>query len=158
VVGLVLVLIWGVLAHFFWHASWEGVFLGGTNFLFWWYIVFSALIGIVVLIFAIILPILGACFGSGLSYKRPKSFGFLGAMAGGGLSIVMIGAFVIARGCLIYGIYLLHHALSPEGVWDKNQVIIGAIVFVVGLILNRGNSITFTSKSSSSSSLSTRRY
>ena len=154
---VILVLIWAVLAHFFWHTDWISLFVSGTGFLFWWYIIFSVIMGVFVLFVAILLPLLGLGAGVKIGKKHRLLFGSLGALAGGSLSLFVIAVFIVVRGCLIVGIYLLHNSLGADGNWDKQKLIIGGIIFLLGLIFSRATKFS-SSSASSSRSLSTSRF
>lgn len=110
-------------------------FLSATNFLFWWYIVTTAIIGAIILLVG-----LGS---SGLTahFADNKLLGFLIGSLGGAATIVILVLFAISSAISIIGVYFLHHSLiiTATGIAECNTVelIIGIVLLVVGLF--RGN-------------------
>lgn len=135
--GIVLVLIWGAAKHF--GASdvpLNTLFLQGTDFLYTWYIVFTVILGVINLGYAICLPIVYAGYARDINPNRWRIYGLLGALAGGGLSVILLAVFAVGRACLIGGTYLLHQSLMPDGAWDQTKLIWGGIVLLIGLVLS----------------------
>lgn len=119
----------------------ELVFLSATNFLFWWYIVFTSIIAVVYGLIFLISIICGTAFGAVCGGKLGAILGFLGGSA---LSTIGLAKLVVKRGLLIFGTHMLHNSVviitdsSPE--WNMSKVVFGAILLVIGLIMNKKNS------------------
>ncbi len=125
----------------------ESAFLGGTNFLFYWYLV----LGIIGMVFGLLIAL--GIMGTGTIVGGSKwgiAGGLLGAVGGGTLGLFVLALIFVTSAMRVAGAYLLHDsvALIEGGVyeWEIAKVVIGGLL--VGLPL------LFRSSSSSSSSSS----
>ncbi|KXK08161.1 MAG: hypothetical protein UZ21_OP11001000770 [Microgenomates bacterium OLB22] len=142
-VGVVLALLYTAYKAITGHVDPE-TYLAATNFLFYWYIWTSAIYAILIVGISIIVPLFGIAIGRD---SGGIIGGLLGALVGGGLSLLIIILGLLGRGTLILGAYLMHSAYTVSNGWNNTQLIFGIGLLVVGLILNK----SFSSSSSSSS-------
>ncbi len=144
--GVFIALIIAGWKYFISHQAAEVVFLSATNFLFWWFIITTIILAVIYLILTVLIAL-------GITVAGAKSGGVIGGILGflGGsvLNVILLIVFVVARGLLIFGVYLVHHSLTMTGgtpEWNVGKLILGIVLFLIGLIMNK------SSKSSSSSS------
>lgn len=148
--GVVIAVLIGLFQYIFVTKAPEAIWLTSTSFLFWWYIVWSSILAINILL--VMLRITGdttfAAGSSGYGAGSKLLRGIGGFVGGGALSLLVGVLFFIFAVLKIGGAYLLSTAvtLTEQGyVWDTTTLIFGTLALVIGLIM---------SKSSSSSSLS----
>lgn len=146
--GLILVLLYVAYQYIVNSLAIEQVFLPATNFLFWWYLLWSIPLGILVLLIAgVLTTVLG--FGGHGSIGGWLG-GLLGVASGGVVSLFIIVVFLFRRALYVGGAYLLNASLTPSGIgyeWDGTKLIFGGVLLFVALL-------TRPSSSSSSSSSS----
>ncbi len=125
-------------------------FAHSTNFLLWWYIITSIIIGVIVLLISVgitgIATLFGACKGKLLG-------GLLGLGGGGVISMLMIGITVISRGMRIASAYLLYHSITimpnGDGKWDLTKLIIGIVLLIFSGVFQSSSSSSSNKDSSS---------
>ena len=149
----VIIAIWiGLFQYIFVTKAPEAIWLISTNFLFWWYIVWSSVLAIIV--FLVMLGIMGVTTfaagstGYGAGSKLLRGIG--GFVGGGALSLLVGVLFFISAGLKIGGIYLLSTAvvLTEQGyVWNTTTLIFGTLALVVGLIMSKSSGSSSSSKS-----------
>lgn len=144
--GLIIAtLIGGAMYLFGENVAPESAFLSGTNFLFYWYLVFG-IIGVVIGVL-LALGIMGAgTFAGGSAWGIGG--GLLGAVGGGVLGLFILALIVVGSGMRVAGAYLLHDSVVlTEGVyvWEVPKVVIGGLLVGLPLLIR-------SSSSSSSSS------
>lgn len=147
--GILLAALYVGYLYLFKTTLWTVIFLQTTNFLFWWYVVTSALIGLVIGLMAVLVlgagTLAGGAAGSkGGGGKAGAAAGaLLGLMGGGVLSLLVVVSVAVGRGALIGGTYLLHNSLaltvSGEAMWDQQKLIFGGFLLLLGLILGKGS-------------------
>lgn len=147
-IGLIIAILYGLAVYFLGEPNtFPEVFLSATNFLFWWYVITSAIFFPIVLLIS--LGILGG--GTILGHEAGGLLGgILGFLGGGALSVFTLIFSLIGIGFKIGGAYLLHHALtiSSAGIaeWNVSAVIAGGVLLGTALLM--GKSISFSSRSS----------
>lgn len=150
--GIVIAVLIGLFQYIFATKAPEAIWLISTNFLFWWYIVWSSVLAIIV--FLVMLGITGATTfvagstGYGAGSKLLRGIG--GFVGGGALSLLVGVLFSISAGLKIGGVYLLSTAvtLTEHGyVWNTTTLIFGTLALVVGLIMSKSSSSSSSSKS-----------
>jgi len=156
--GILLSAIYAGYLYLFKTTLWTAIFLQTTNFLFWWYVATSALIGIVIGLLALF--VLGAgAFGGGLAGSEAgggkagtAAGALLGLIGGGVLSLFLVVSVAVGRGALISGTYLLHNSLaltvSGEAVWDQTKMMIGGFLLLLGLVMGKGSGSSSSGKNS----------
>jgi len=132
--------------HFISHQAAEAIFLSATHFLLWWFIITTIILAVIYLILTILIALGITVAGA---EKGGVIGGILGFLGGSALNFLILIVFAVARGLLIFGISLVHNSLimtdgTPE--WNVGKLILGIVLFIIGLIMNK------SSKSSSSSS------
>jgi len=150
--GVVIAVLIGLFQYIFITKTPEAIWLTSTGFLFWWYIVWSSILAIIV--FLVMLVITGATtfaagstgYGAGSKLLR-----VIGGFVGGRAFSLLVGVlFFISAGLKIGGIYLLSTAvaLTEQGyVWNTTTLIFGALALVVGLIMSKSSGSSSSSKS-----------
>lgn len=133
--------------YFISHQTPEAVFLSATNFLFWWFVITSIILAGIYLVIALGITEGGAIGGASAGGLLGGILGFVG---GGALSFIILFVFAIARGLLIFSTYLIHHSLimadgNPE--WNTGKLVLGIILFLIGLTANRASSSSSSSSS-----------
>ncbi len=155
-IGVIIALVMAGWKYFISHQTANVIFLSTTNFLFWWFVITSAIIVAIYLVVAL-LTIAGMTIGgAGVGAGAEKSGvlggifgGIFGLLGGSALSAIALVLILIARGLLIFGVYLAYHSLiMTDGnlEWNVSKLILGIVLFLIGLIMNK------SSGSSSSSS------
>lgn len=140
--GVVVAIIYAAIVYLFGAPNTPAeTFVSAINFLFWWYIITSIILMIIYLLIALIITGTLTCAGG----KRGGVWGgILGFLGGGVLSGLIIILGIIARGLLIVGTYLLKNSLvlNPDGSgqWIITKLIIGGLLLVIGLIMNKNSS------------------
>ncbi len=113
------------------------VYAGATNFLFYWYIVTSCIVGLIVGIAILIVLLGGTVVGT---ESGGVLGGLLGFLVGGAISVLILIVTCISRGLLIGGAYLLHTAYVAGGSFsdfDHTKLIFGGIMLSIGLIMSK---------------------
>ncbi|MBI4991703.1 MAG: hypothetical protein HZB99_00605 [Candidatus Harrisonbacteria bacterium] len=156
--GILLAAIYAGFLYLFRTTNWPEIFLTSTNFLFWWYVVTSALIGLVVglatLMFAVGGAVTGGLVGSesGGGKAGAVAGALLGLLGGGALSLLMLVSVAVGRLSLIYGTYLLHNSLlltvSGGAEWDQTKLMIGGFLLLLGLVMGKGSGSSSSNKNS----------
>lgn len=118
-----------------------------SNFLFWWYIIWSVIQSIPVLFFLFILTLGTTAMGAGAGYDSGRNGavlgGLIGLLLGGSLSLLAVTRFAIKRMLLILGSYLLSKSvfldssLIGNGQLDKQKFTIGLLLLATSLIILR---------------------
>jgi len=148
--GLIIAFVYAAIVYFIVQppSTLPDAFLDATNFLFWWYIVTSAILGAIMVV--IVLGMLGGGLILGLKGWGIAG-GLLGFLGGGAISIFVAIVFVIRTGCLIGGVWLLHHSLAIASVgnveWDMPKLVFGGILLLIGLLMNRSSGHSSSSSS-----------
>lgn len=113
----------------------ERIFMKATNFLFYWYLIVTA---IIVSIIIVICSLGGAVLGA-------ESDGLVavlvGSLAGSGLGIVIAALVVLFSLFSIIGAHLLRTSVTEvEGAfkWDRARLVIGIVLFLISLLLSVG--------------------
>lgn len=130
----------------------SAIFIKSTHFLFIWYIVWTCIIGILPLGFAILMSIGGAVTAA--SMVKSKTSMLIMSLAGfsGGATIGLIPTllFVIRRSLYIGGAYLFYKSGNPTipfNEFDRTYVILGCILFGLIFIFKLKVSATANNKS-----------
>lgn len=141
-VGLVLTLLWSAWQYYH-GVPIEGFWLSAVNFLFWWYVAWAILMGLIYLVLTILMSLgLGA---SGFENFGPLG-GALGLIGGGCAGIFMLGlSFLLHYGCLIFGTVMLREALVGN-TWNIGTLVFGLILVAVGLFFSRSSGSKKTSE------------
>lgn len=143
--GLIIALIYGVIIYFFGEPTpLVQAYLIATNFLFWWYVVTSALQLIFVLL--IFFGVIGGATLGG--YRAGGALGaFFSSVGTGILSGLFLIFFTIKCACFIVGAHLLDLAVTFEAMvgarWDTTKLAAGGLLILLGLIMNKGGGIHF---------------
>ncbi|MBI4280859.1 hypothetical protein HY628_01520 [Candidatus Uhrbacteria bacterium] len=130
--------------------SLEQFYLPATNFLFWWYLIWSIPLALIILFVVVILPLIGAV---AVGDRLGKMGRLLGFVAGGSLSLLTVFLFAVRSGLAIGGAYLLNQGLTVIGGqphWNQTSAALGGIMVLIHVIAR--------SSSSSSNGEQTRRY
>jgi len=135
--GLILALVYGAGVYFLGKPNtFPEVFLGTTNFLLWWYIITSIILGVIMALVSIGIAGAGTILGAS---KMGALGGVLGFFGGGALSVLIMVLFAVKVTCSVGGVYLLHNSLTgastgtPE--WDTAKLIFGGILLMLSLVM-----------------------
>lgn len=146
IMGLIISLLYAAYLYTVSHSSFEVAYLSATNFLFWWYLVWTIIFGSFVAIIGIILPLVGGAAG----YDRRDGAGaVVGFLLGGAASVFIIFLFLLRRAMYVGGSYLLSTAVALHGSayqWDKGRLIFGGLLILVAVLTRSRSSSSSSSK------------
>jgi len=125
----------------------------GTNFLYWWYMIWGIVVCSIMAIIALLtffgLSIGGAAAGAKAGVGGLILGGLAGVGAGGLIALLLIVGACIRYAAFIVGAYMLHASyIVVDGTWDTTKLVIGGVLLFVGLIMSRGKSSSSSSSSS----------
>lgn len=133
--GFMLALLYAAYLYFV-SPSIETAYLGSTELLFRWHLIWSIIFGVIVLLANLLMLFAGAAAGS--------IAGPVGALVGfiiGVSASLFISALFLFRRCLyVGGAYLLSTALVLQNssyTWDTVRLILGAVIFLVAILTSR---------------------
>lgn len=143
--GLILALLWSgwQLMH---GAALMALFPGAVNFLYWWYLVWAIITGLIYLV-ALVFLVLGVGI---VGFDKLGIFGgAVGLLGSGIIGIILLGLSWLAGSVLpIIGALLLKDAIV-NGEWDYTRLIFGFVLIIVGIIASRSGSSHSSSSSKS---------
>lgn len=116
----------------------EVTYLNATNFLFWWYVVWTIIFAVILFGIAIVAVVAG---GVALGKDGGVLRGLFGAVLGGALSLVVVFVFAIRRALYVGGAYFLSTALVlQDGFyhWEQGRLILG-VLFLLVAVLTKGS-------------------
>lgn len=118
----------------------ETSLVGSLNFLWYWHLTFACILGIIPLGLAIL-----GLFVMGVGNTTEKLGGF-GVLALSPIVALLLG---MRSFLLLGGVWLMLAASQAGGTvaeWNQSKLIIGLIVYLVGLVALRGNSYYYKKK------------
>lgn len=137
--------------------SMEAAFLVGAGFLWVWQMVFTGITTVFILL--MLLGLTGGLTAAGGVASRSIFGGLAGFAMGGLLAVLLFAGFVITRGMLLGGTWLLMHSGTADmtfAEFDQTKLIGGGVLLVLGVLLS-GFSTKFSSSSTETTTYS-RRY
>lgn len=139
--GIVIAVIVAAWTVFFGGHTMEAGFLSATGFLWMWYWIWTVVIGIFVA--GMILVATGVMTFVAADHIGSKLGGFLGFVAGGTLSVLVVTVVMISRALLLGGTYLLMTSGTAQmsfAEFSTNKLIFGTLLLVVGLVMSKSTS------------------
>lgn len=134
--GFILALLYAAWVVIFGDSAPELAYLKSANFLFWWYMVWTIILGAFVGLFALVAMLGGAAAGASEGGKIGAA---VGMVLGGGFSGLIVFFFAIRRAMYVGGAYLLSMAVTHGSPWEWHipHLLLGGLLLLVAFVTGR---------------------